>query len=274
MSISKIYNLQAILGTSIGKHKLKVQQLEEVVTELKKKVVNDIKMKSCSKIKPNHEKANINSPALRNRHVLKCNLCDAQFNKISDLENHIKREHQLHDTYECDQCKKMCVTKWRLEKHKRIHSGINLKQCHYFRNKQHCPFDELGCKFRHLDIVKDTPKQMGDNSEMLSEHSSDTLNHLEHYEDISDNRPFCTFTPKVSESLESIHTQEVQYSSFALENGYGMATSSFLTSTPKKCWNRCEECFSKSEYADCDDCLDKLVKHMNRGHGNSRDKSL
>ena len=38
--------------------------------------------------------------------------------------------------------------KWRMEKHTRDHS-VDIKFCHYFNNDKPCPYDKIGCKFKH-----------------------------------------------------------------------------------------------------------------------------
>ena len=38
--------------------------------------------------------------------------------------------------------------KWRREKHTRDH-GEDIKFCHYFNNDKPCPYDKIGCKFKH-----------------------------------------------------------------------------------------------------------------------------
>ena len=38
-------------------------------------------------------------------------------------------------------------TKWRLRKHLNVHDTD--RYCHYFNNQMVCPFEEIGCKFRH-----------------------------------------------------------------------------------------------------------------------------
>ena len=39
--------------------------------------------------------------------------------------------------------------KWRLRKHMDLHNNPKAKKCHFFNNKKHCPFQEVGCKFLH-----------------------------------------------------------------------------------------------------------------------------
>ena len=80
-----------------------------------------------------------------------CNICENTFRTFSDLENHIKVAHENHRQFQCDMCKKTFVLKWRLEKHMNIHNNENCHPCHYFNNGKMCPFEELGCKFLHIN---------------------------------------------------------------------------------------------------------------------------
>ena len=36
-------------------------------------------------------------------------------------------------------------------KHQEVHNNINTKFCHYFNNKKECPFNEIGCMFKHTE---------------------------------------------------------------------------------------------------------------------------
>ena len=38
--------------------------------------------------------------------------------------------------------------KWRMEKHTSDHR-VDIKSCHYFNNDKPCPYDKVGCKFKH-----------------------------------------------------------------------------------------------------------------------------
>ena len=144
--------------------------------------------------------------------LIKCNLCDKRFRIISDLETHIKMSHEDYESYNCHHCKKEFVTKWRLQKHARIQSSIKTRQCKYFKSQTKCPYDELGCKFRHETTIEDTSSTQT-NSIDLSELSINMESTIE----------------KLSESVKSDDTM------------------SFYTSTPRKC----EECLDKSQCVDC-----------------------
>ena len=38
---------------------------------------------------------------------------------------------------------------WRLNKHKASHQFETGKNCHYYNNKKHCPYEDIGCMFKH-----------------------------------------------------------------------------------------------------------------------------
>ena len=71
-----------------------------------------------------------------------------------------------------------------------MHSKHHLRECHYYKGKSYCPFDDLGCKFRHgtNKQVEDTDGNMDDTNETVDDSHSD----------ISENNPtnpICTSTP-------------------------------------------------------------------------------
>ena len=87
---------------------------------------------------------------LQNHHrKSKCKFCDAMFEKNSDLESHLDLNHDSVERFQCDHCDKKFVLEWRLRKHKRMHKQQNTINCHYFNNKKDCPFEKIGCMFRH-----------------------------------------------------------------------------------------------------------------------------
>ena len=90
-----------------------------------------------------------------NSNQIKCIICDYRFRNFSDLELHIKDKHIHYQGNDCEKCGKTFVTAWRLKKHMRIHAQNFTKSCKYFKGNVVCPFEELGCKFRHDDDEKD-----------------------------------------------------------------------------------------------------------------------
>ena len=85
-----------------------------------------------SKLKPNDEET-IKKPTVSSSyHLVKCELCDEGFNKMSDLEKHLKSIHESHQNYEWEKCAKKFLTNWRLDKHARMHSGCKHNRKLYF----------------------------------------------------------------------------------------------------------------------------------------------
>ena len=56
--------------------------------------------------------------------------------------------HEEMTTFLCDICKKQFHLRWRLNKHRASHDEQS-KFCHYYNNDKNCPFEVLGCKFKH-----------------------------------------------------------------------------------------------------------------------------
>ena len=77
----------------------------------------------------------------------KCTVCGETFSFTHELEIHLKK-HEV-ETLKCEKCDKTFYLKWRLEKHKKAHDLVDIRFCHYFNNSKHCPYDEVGCMFRH-----------------------------------------------------------------------------------------------------------------------------
>ena len=56
--------------------------------------------------------------------------------------------HGAEKSFSCETCGKAFYLEWRLKKHAEVQDrGVHL--CRYVKNAQFCPFEEIGCKFRH-----------------------------------------------------------------------------------------------------------------------------
>ena len=69
------------------------------------------------------------------------------------LVNHVETRQ-----FKCDICEVEFYTGWRLDKHQKSHEDQNQKFCHYFNNGKSCPYEDLGCKFKHK-VSKECPFQ-------------------------------------------------------------------------------------------------------------------
>ena len=141
-----------ILENRLQESEKKVQCLEEKI-ECTEGAVQDVK--ECFKC--NDKFTNISElnkhVQIRHPRTFGCNRCDKKFVKRFELETHLK-DHTNAETFKCDQCGKSFLLKWRLKKHEEIHGTKSQKFCHYFNNEKNCPYEEIGCKFRHQHSQK------------------------------------------------------------------------------------------------------------------------
>jgi hypothetical protein len=83
----------------------------------------------------------------RNPKTYECGKCDKTFTESWKMEEHLEL-HGNERPFKCSICEKGFYMKWRMEKHTRDH-GKDIKSCHYFNNDKPCPYDKIGCKFKH-----------------------------------------------------------------------------------------------------------------------------
>ena len=202
----------------------KMKELEDAATAIAMK--NDIKNEGVDRLRT---KKSETIQARSNLPSAKCKYCSESFKVISDLEKHIKKEHIDFNLYECEICRKRFVTKWRQEKHMNIHLNTPIRHCKYYMNDTFCPFDDLGCKFKHENNIQKRQTKTEDVKEAIERNES--MN-------IFKNWTFNTLTPQQLGSK-----------------------SKFYTSTPKKILKKCDGCVSSSE------CVNCVMRHVLAGHG-------
>ena len=76
-----------------------------------------------------------------------CEICDETFTESWKMEEHLEH-HGNERPFKCSICEKGFYMKWRMEKHTSDHR-VDIKFCHYFNNDKPCPYDKVGCKFKH-----------------------------------------------------------------------------------------------------------------------------
>ena len=134
----------------------KISTIENPEQNVPENVVNNAECKVCGK--------NFESKKNLMRHVKEshsttttdqekeCRICKQTFSKNSELEVHMNKSHSDSTQFKCEVCGKAFVLKWRLDKHKDIHNKeVNIKHCHYYNNEKECPFENIGCMFRHTE---------------------------------------------------------------------------------------------------------------------------
>ena len=150
------------------------------------------------------------------------------FDINSGLENHIKVNHENHKVFKCDKCDKCFVLNWRRDKHMKLHTNASVKPCHYFNNGGKCPFEELGCKFLHIEakLCKSGVKCL----RRLCPHR-----HPEKEVDTD-----CNVGEDILDETEKTDTNDT-----STDDNF------FLTSTPQKVEYQCDECTKKDQCTDC-----------------------
>ena len=78
-----------------------------------------------------------------------CTSCDETFDVRWKLESHHLQQHTTKTEFECRKCKKIFACEWRLQKHLKGHLKPERKFCHFYNNIKLCPYEEVGCKFKH-----------------------------------------------------------------------------------------------------------------------------
>ena len=78
-----------------------------------------------------------------------CDDCDEVFDESWKLETHLET-HSKPKNFKCDVCEKGFFIEWRLRQHVSVHENQNIQNCHYCNNAEECPFERVGCKFKHV----------------------------------------------------------------------------------------------------------------------------
>ena len=80
--------------------------------------------------------------------TINCSLCEESFQENWKFEIHMK-SHDQEKHFKCNRCEKEFYSSWRLKQHAKSHNVQSIKFCHFYNNGKMCPFEDLGCKFRH-----------------------------------------------------------------------------------------------------------------------------
>ena len=146
-------------------------------TEKQKELLQELLEDYDHKIREVDKKFQCQKEKMMKKEEVKCEECGETFAKKYDLRNHIKCLHPkniscdifdsiFHKSWEyethleshakpkdnkCDICGKAFFLEWRLKQHMNVHMNPQVRNCHYFNNNKMCPFDDIGCKFKHVD---------------------------------------------------------------------------------------------------------------------------
>ena len=150
---------------------VKLLRSQEENTRIQK---NQIECKDCGKC--------FTSKAVLKKHlvqvhpkVVDCKLCDQSFSYNHELEVHVKC-HGVKNEFKCEVCNKEFYLEWRFKKHVTVHSD-QTKPCKYNSRKMPCPFDIIGCKFKHESNLTESSMSPETNVEIIEDHDEMNVNY-------------------------------------------------------------------------------------------------
>ena len=130
------------------------RKLNEVEANMlnQKEVINNVEsFFKCEECDESFRKKHDMRKHINNFHpkFIKCDYCDETFNESWKYETHLEC-HGIEKKKKCDVCGKEFYLEWRFKQHMNIHENPKIKNCHYYNNNKVCPFDQVGCKFKHM----------------------------------------------------------------------------------------------------------------------------
>ena len=116
---------------------------------------SDVKCRQCDESFATYREFTQHTRNLHRRES-ECKECHKKFATSSLLEQHMLDDHGTVLKYLCKECGKGFHFRWRLNSHMKMHNSEirdKIRKCHFFNNKKECPFQVIGCKFRHEEAA-------------------------------------------------------------------------------------------------------------------------
>ena len=146
---TKIEDIENILRS----YDKKIENLNKILTDFASKKdaekLNDQVIYKCKECGRKFDNKNDFSEHIKKTHpkMYNCKMCEENFNESWRLEVHMKSHKEI-SPLKCNICEKDFYVKWRMEKHRASHSE-QTKFCHYYNNGKNCPYEAVGCRFKH-----------------------------------------------------------------------------------------------------------------------------
>ena len=147
----KSHDHQRKLEELIGENKKKIDEVESNLLEQKQMihiVESGFKCEECDKTFVKKQEKRTHIKKCHPKHF-SCEVCDKVFSESWKLETHLE-SHSKPKSNICDVCGKKFFLEWRLRQHVNVHENHKIQNCHYYNNAQECPFERVGCKFKHM----------------------------------------------------------------------------------------------------------------------------
>ena len=78
-----------------------------------------------------------------------CGFCDLIFRESWQYEMHLESHNKTKEN-KCEVCGKEFYLEWRYRQHVNTHTNPLVRKCHFFNNNKECPYEIVGCKFKHV----------------------------------------------------------------------------------------------------------------------------
>ena len=152
---TKLHQEQLKLNVLLEDNRKKTEELEQKLEAEKKSIkVKKVSFKceECGQILNTKTDLKEHVRTSHPKHI-SCNHCEISFSESWIYEKHLKTHNEA-TSFECTECEKKFYLKWRFSQHMKVHSSPKVKHCHYFNNNKICPFEEVGCKFKHINSIE------------------------------------------------------------------------------------------------------------------------
>ena len=90
---------------------------------------------------------------------IRCEICNETFSPSWMFETHLET-HGKPKEYKCEECGKEFFLNWRFKQHMKAYNSPSVKLCKYLIAKEACPFDRVGCKFKHVNNKESVNKNV------------------------------------------------------------------------------------------------------------------
>ena len=139
-----------LLGELVSENERKLKEVEVKLLDQKKLMKENVPVFKCDECGKSFQTKIDRKSHISEDHPkqFSCEFCHLSFCESWRYEVHLETHSKPKDK-KCEVCGKEFFMEWQLRQHINVHENTNIKKCHYFNNNKVCPFDHVGCKFKH-----------------------------------------------------------------------------------------------------------------------------
>ena len=139
-----------LLAELINENDRKLKDVEAKLIEHKDLIKENVPVFKCEECGKTFQKKIDRKDHINQNHPkqFSCEFCNLSFCESWRYETHLETHSKPKDN-KCEVCGKGFFMSWRLRQHTKVHDNANIRKCHYYNNNKVCPFEHVGCKFKH-----------------------------------------------------------------------------------------------------------------------------